>query len=231
MKKIGIIGGMSPASTIEYYKILEREYNKRKGGVSSPKIALESLNLQQISDWMEADAWDKVYDRILRSVKNLSKIGAEVVIIATNTIHKIYDRLSQSVDVPMISIMEATAEAVTSAGLHKVALLGTKFTMQSAFYQKTFERYALQIITPSKEDQEYIDKIIWEELTQHILRQKSREGYLEVIERLRKKGAEGVVLGCTEIPLLITQEDCSLPIFDTTRLHAMATLRYALNEG
>ncbi|NIQ07865.1 MAG: aspartate/glutamate racemase family protein [Candidatus Korarchaeota archaeon] len=231
MKKIGLVGGMSPESTIEYYKILVREYNKRKGGVSSPEVALESVNLQQISEWMECGAWDKIYKRILRSIENLSKIGAEVIIIASNTPHKIFNRLSHSVDVPMISIMDATAEAVTSAGLHKVALLGTKFTMQSDFYPKTFARYDLTLITPSQADQIYINQVIWEELVHHILRQESREGYLNVIERLRKKGAEGVVLGCTEISLLITQEDCPIPVFDTTKLHAMATLQFALHEA
>lgn len=221
---------MSPASTIEYYKIIVREYNDRKGGESSPELIIESLNLEEVREWMECNAWEKVHQRIHKSISNLAKIGAEVVIIASNTPHKIYDQLSQSVNVPMISIMEATAKAVISAGVHTVALLGTKFTMQSDFYQKTLREFDVNVLTPSKRDQKYINEIIWKELVHHTIRPESKQGYLKVIERLRERGAKGVILGCTEIPLLINQEDCVIPVFDTTRIHAMTTLKYALNE-
>ncbi|MHA1303992.1 MAG: aspartate/glutamate racemase family protein [Candidatus Heimdallarchaeaceae archaeon] len=230
MKKIGIIGGLSPESTIEYYKIISRDYIKLKGGVSSPLLAIESLDLQTISNFMKEDNWDKVYDFIYAAAVNLIKIGAEVIIIATNTIHKIFDKLVQAIDVPMISIMDATAEKVKEAGITKVGLLGTAFTMQSDFYHKVFKEYGLEIITPCLEDQNYINKIIWYELTRHILKQESKQGYLEIIQRLQQKGAEGVILGCTEIPLLIKQEDCSVPVFDTTTIHAKAALKFALSE-
>ena len=228
MKKIGIIGGLSAESTIEYYKILIKEYNKRKGGKSSPLLIIDSLDLEEAVNLMSNDDWDGVFNIIFQSAKNLEHAGAEVIIIATNSIHKIFDRLQEEINTPMISILDVTAEAVKSKNLKKIGLLGTIFTMQSDFFHKAFQRYNLEIIVPNREDQELVNEIIFNELTFHIIKPESKRGYLEVIGRLQQEGAEGVILGCTEIPLLIKQEDSPIPVFDTTTLHAMAALEYAM---
>ena len=228
MKKIGIIGGLSAESTIEYYKILIKEYNKRKGGKSSPLLIIDSLDLEEAVDLMSNGDWDGVFNIIFQSAKNLEYAGAEVIIIATNTIHKIFDRLQEEINTPMISIVDVTAEAAKSKNLKKIGLLGTIFTMQSDFFQKTFQRYDLEIIVPNQEDQKLVNEVIFKELTFHIIKPESKRRYLDVIGRLRQEGAEGVILGCTEIPLLIKQEDSPIPVFDTTTLHAMAALEYAM---
>ncbi len=227
MKKIGIVGGLSAESTIEYYKILIREYNKQMGGASSPLLVIDSLNLEIVRNLMANNNWGEVYSTILSSVRNLEKAGAGIIIIATNTIHKIYDQLTNVIKTPIISIMDATAETIKKKKLKRVGLLGTIFTMRDDFYPLAFTKYDLEIIAPSERDQEYINKVIWEELTHHILKEESRKRYLEVINRLQAEGAEGVILGCTEIPLLIKQEDCNIPVFDTTTIHALAVLKKA----
>lgn len=228
MKKIGIVGGLSAESTIEYYKILIREYNKQMGGASSPLLVIDSLNLEIVRNLMENNNWDEVYSTILSSVRNLEKAGAGILIIATNTIHKIYEQLSNVIKTPIISIMDATAETIKKKKLKKIGLLGTIFTMQDDFYPLAFAKYDLEIIIPSERDQEYINRVIWEELTHHILKEESRKRFLEVIKRLQVEGAEGVILGCTEIPLLIKQGDCNIPVFDTTAIHALAVLKRAI---
>ncbi len=228
MKKIGIIGGLSAESTLEYYKILIKEYNLMKGGASSPLLIIDSLDLETVRNLMVDNSWEKVYQIILKSARNLEDAGAEIIIIATNTIHKIFDKLTMEINTPMISIMDATAEAIKKKGITRVGLLGTIFTMQSDFYQNSLSKYGIEVIVPNKEDQEYVNTVIWDELTHHVLTSESKKGYSEVIERLKSEGAEGVILGCTEIPLLITQEDSPIPVFDTTTLHALAALRKAV---
>ncbi len=228
MKKIGIIGGLSAESTIEYYKILIKEYNKRKGGKSSPLLIIDSLDLEEAVKLMTNNDWDGVFNIIFQSAKNLERAGAEVIIIATNTIHKVFERLQKKIKTPMISILDVTAEAAKSKNLKKIGLLGTIFTMQSDFFQKAFQRYDLKIIVPNQEDQKLVNEVIFKELTFHIIKPESKREYLEVIGRLQQEGAEGVILGCTEIPLLIKQEDSPIPVFDTTTLHAMAALEYAM---
>jgi len=228
MKKIGIIGGLSAESTIEYYKILLNEYNKRKGGASSPQLVIDSLDLEEVINLVSKDDWEGVYRIILQSARNLEKAGADVIIIATNTIHKIFDKIQEKINTPMISILDVTAEAAKSMNLKKVGLLGTKFTMQSDFFHKVFQKHGMEIIVPNQEDQKLVNEVIFQELTFHIITEESKQGYIEVIKNLQEKGAEGVILGCTEIPLLIKKEDSPIPIFDTTTLHAMAALEYAI---
>lgn len=228
MKKIGIIGGLSAQSTIEYYKLFVEEYNRRKGGNSSPLLVIDSLDLGQISSLMSAGSWDKVFAILEKSVNDLLAAGAEIVLLATNSPHMVYDRLVKKIAVPFPSIMEATADAIKSKGLKKVGLIGTRFTMSNDFYHKFLLQYEIETISPSKEDQEVIDNIIWKELTFNILTEDSKKKYLNVISNLQKTGAEGIILGCTEIPLLIKEEDCEIPTFDTTTLHTLYVLDIAL---
>lgn len=231
MKKIGIIGGLSVESTLEYYKIISRSYNKIVGGSSSPNLVIDSLDLQKLTDWFAADEWDKVLEELYLSATNLIAAKAEVIIMATNTPHIVFNELEAKVSKPMISIMDVVAKEIKKHNLKKVGLIGSKFTMQGDYYQKAFEKYGLEIITPTPEDQKIISRIIYKELTFHILNDTSREKYLEVIYRLHEKGAEGVILGCTEIPLLIKQEDCDIPVFDTATIHSLAVLQYALKNN
>jgi aspartate racemase len=229
MKKIGIIGGLSAESTIEYYKIIIEKYNKLKGGLASPLLLIDSLNLEEVRNLVAEDNWEEVYHVILHSARNLERAGAEVIIIATNTIHKIFDQVKENVNTPMISIVEATAEAIKNQGLKKIGLLGTIYAMQAGFYQEVLSKYDLETIIPSQTDQEYVNEVIFEELVHHIISEESRIGYLEIINRLIEKGAEGVILGCTEIPLIIKQKDSPIPVFDTTTIHALSALEFALN--
>ncbi|MBD3192892.1 MAG: amino acid racemase [Candidatus Heimdallarchaeota archaeon] len=230
MKKIGIVGGLGPESTLEYYKILVKKYNQIKGGVASPALIIESLDLQAVSDLMKNNEWDQVLTTMIQAANNLIAAGAQIIILATNSPHVIFDELEQQVSVPMISIMDATVQEVQKAGLKRVGLLGTKYTMNGSFYPKTFGKYDIEIITPSPEDQEIIDEILWKELVHRILEPESKKKYLAIIDKLQANGAEGIVLGCTEIPLLIKQKDCKIPVFDTTRIHAMAALSSALED-
>lgn len=231
MKKIGIIGGLSFESTLEYYKIIARSYNKIVGGAASPNLVIDSLDLQKVTDWFVTDEWDKVLEELVLSANNLIAAKAEVIILATNTPHIVFNELEKKVSKPMISIMDATAKEIKKQNLKKVGLIGTKFTMQADYYPKAFEKYGLEIVTPSPEDQKIINEIIYKELTFHVLNETSREKYLEIIYRLNEMGAEGVILGCTEIPLLIKQEDCKIPVFDTTYIHSMDVLDYAMKES
>ena len=230
MKRIGIIGGLSAESTIEYYKILIEEYNKLKGGLASPLVIIDSLNLEEVRDLVDINKWDEVTEMILHSAQNLEKAGAEVIIIATNTIHKIFDNVERNIKTPMISIVVATADAIKKQGLKRVGLLGTTYAIKAEFYQETLLKHSPETIVPDQEDQEYVNKVIFDELVHHILTPESKEGYLEVIKSLQEAGAEGVILGCTEIPLLIKQEDSPIPVFDTTTIHALAALKFALTN-
>ena len=216
MKKIGIIGGLSAESTIEYYKILVNEYKKLKGGLSSPLLIIDSLNLEELRNLVSDDKWDEVVDIITQSARNLERSKAEVIIIATNTIHKIFDRVQENIETPMINLLVTIADAIKEQGIKKVGLLGTIYTMQLDFFQKTLDKYNIEVIVPNQADQEYINQVIFEELVHNILKNESKNGYLEVIKRLQEKGAEGVILGCTEIPLLVKQEESPIPVFDTT---------------
>lgn len=229
MKKIGIIGGLSAESTIEYYRIILNRYNKLKGGLASPLLIIESLNLEEVRDLVAEDNWEEVYHVILQSARNLEKAGAGVIIIATNTIHKIFDQIQENISTPMISIVDATAEAIKEQGLRKVGLLGTIYAMQAEFYHEVLMKHGLETIVPGQADQEYVNKVIFDELVYNKLTAESKRGYIEVINRLKEKGAEGVILGCTEIPLLIQQEDSPIPVFDTTTIHALTALEFAFN--
>ena len=201
------------------------------GGAASPNLVIDSLDLQKVTDWFVTDEWDKVLEELVLSANNLIAAKAEVIILATNTPHIVFNELEKKVSKPMISIMDATAKEIKKQNLKKVGLIGTKFTMQADYYPKAFEKYDLEIATPSPEDQKIINEIIYKELTFHVLNKTSREKYLEIIYRLNEMGAEGIILGCTEIPLLIKQEDCKIPVFDTTYIHSMDVLEYAMKES
>ena len=230
MKKIGIIGGLGPESTIEYYKIITRTYNEIMGKSSFPNIIIESLDLEEFTNLMEENKLKEVLEFLTRAAENLISGGAEVIIMATNTPHIVFDELEKNITESMLSIMDATGETIAEHGLKKVGLIGTKFTMNSSYYQNAFDKFSIKVIVPSEEDKKIINEIVYNELTYHIIKEESKKKYQKVIKNLEKMGAEGVILGCTEIPLLIKQEDSDIPVFDTTTIHAKAILKYAMER-
>ncbi len=222
-KHIGIVGGLSPSSTSEYYDIICSNFNKKAGGWNYPNISIRSLNLQKIADLFNADKWDEMADMIIEAIKGLEKAGAEFAAIATNTPHNAYDQISRKSPLFVLSIMDATAAAIKKDGLSKVGLLGTKPTIKYSYYQKTFSKQGIETVIPSSEDREFVNKVIWDELVHGVIKDESREGYLKIIEKM---DVSGVILGCTEIPLLVKK--CAVKIYDTTTIHAEAILDYSM---
>ena len=230
LKHIGIVGGLSPESTREYYKIICDEYNQQVGGLNFPQITIRSLNLQEIVDLFRNNKWDEMADVIVSAIHDLQRAGADFAAIATNTPHNAYDRIKAYSPLEVLSIMDATTQEIQRDGLTKVGLLGTKPTMEYGFFQKTFASYGIETIIPEAEDRAEINQIIWRELVHGKITDTSKRMYQEVIDKLVNKGAKGIILGCTEIPLLIKQSDSPVKVYDTTAIHARAILNYAMNE-
>jgi aspartate racemase len=229
-RTIGILGGMSPESTIAYYEHITRACAERFGDYGYPPIIIYSVSFQPYVDWPNADRWDLVAQGLSQAACRLVGAGADFVIIATNTMHLVFDQIQASVDVPVLSLLDAVADATHTQGLDTVGLLGTRFTMGKGFYQDALGRHNIRVLVPDAHDQDYVNRVIYEELVAGQLHPASRQGYLDVIRRLEDQGAQGVILGCTEIPLLIDESDAGLPLFDTTAIHAEAALQYAI-EG
>jgi len=229
-KKIGILGGMSPESTSEYYQYITRTYLQRYGDHGYPEILIYSVTFQPYVDWPKTGRWDLIAAGLGQAARRLQDAGADFVIIATNTMHMVVDEILSQIDIPVLSLLDVVADAVQAKAIRNVALLGTAFTMGNRFYHNVLEKRGIRVTTPGADDQLYINRIIYDELVNGELHAESRAGYLRVIEKLGAEGARGVILGCTEIPLLIKQADTPLPLFDTTLLHAEAALNYAIGE-
>lgn len=229
MKKIGLIGGMSWESTIEYYRIINEETNKRLGGLHSAKIIMYSFDFDEIEKLQSQGRWDSATDIMMDVAKRIEKAGAEIILICTNTMHKMFTQVEESVRIPVLHILDATADAIKSKGVNKVGLLGTKFTMEQEFYKERLMRvHEIAVIIPNPQDMEKINKIIYEELCRGKIKESSKELLKQIIEKLVDQGAEGIVLGCTELPLLIKKEDSSVPIFDTCSLHAKKAVEISI---
>jgi len=227
-KRIGILGGMSPESTIEYYRYITHTYTERLGDYGYPEIIIYSVSFQPYVDWPKQDRWDLVAEGLSHAAQKLAAAGAEVILIATNTMHLVFDQVQASVDVPMLSLLDAVGEAVAAQGLETVGLLGTKFTMEKTFYQEALAARGIRVLVPEAQDRVYVNRVIYEELVAGQVRDVSRAGFVEVIDRLVARGVEGVILGCTEIPLLVSAMDVTVPLFDSTVIHAEAALSAAL---
>lgn len=227
-KKIGILGGMSPESTVEYYLRITRSYHDRYGDYGYPEILIYSVSFQPYVDWPKENRWDLIASGLLDAAQTLERAGAECIIISTNTMHIVIDDIRSKINIPVISLLDVVGDAILSLGIYKVGLLGTKYTMEHGFFQAALAKKGIRVIVPDEEDRNYIHDVIYKELISGIIRQESLAGYLSVIERLRTQGAGGIILGCTEIPLLVHQENTTLPLFDTTTLHADAALEWAL---
>jgi len=227
-KKIGILGGMSPESTVEYYQYITHTYTGRFGDYGYPDVLIYSVSFQPYVDWPNNDRWDLVAQGLSEAAQKLEAAGADFIIIATNTMHLVFDEVQASVNVPMLSLLDAVGEAILAREIKTVGLLGTKFTMEKPFYQDALARKGISVLVPDAPDREYVNTIIYEELVAGQIRDESRAGYVTIINKLAARGAEGVILGCTEISLLVSEADVGVPLFDSTIIHAEAALSYAL---
>ena len=229
-KRIGILGGMSPESTVEYYTYITREYNRRYGDYGYPEILIHSVSFQPYVDWPNAGQWDKVAAGLSEAARGLQRAGADFILIATNTMHIVFDQVQAQVDVPMLSLLDAVGAEVAAQGCQTVGLLGTRFTMESDLYPAALAQQGIDVIVPEAEDRQFVNRVIYEELVAGEILSPSRAGFKAIIERLAARGAEGIILGCTEIPLLVSKEDTLLALFDTTIIHARAALDYAIAD-
>jgi aspartate racemase len=223
-KRIGILGGLTPESTVTYYQHIVRRYQELHGDHGYPEVVIYSVTFQQYEDWMEAEQWEPIAAGLLDGLRRLAAAGADFAVIATNTMHLLFDRLEADSPLPLLSIIDATGRAVAAAGLETVGLLGTRFTMEKPFYAEGLARQGIGSLTPDPADRQTIHRIIHDELAYGVLREESRVKYLGVVDRLVDRGARGIVLGCTEIPLLLRPEHTRVPLFDTAVIHAEAAL-------
>ncbi len=228
MKTIGMIGGMSWESSVEYYRIVNEEINRRLGGVHSAKCLMYSVDFAEVELLQKQGRWDEATALMIDAAQRLEKGGADFVVICTNTMHKMADEMQRSLSIPLLHIADATAAEVHAAGLKKIGLLGTRFTMEQDFYRGRLERHGLQVITPGEAERAVVHRVIYEELVLGKILPQSRAEYARIIAGLVNQGAQGVILGCTEIGLLVKPADSPVPLFDTTRIHALAAVEVAL---
>lgn len=220
MKTIGLIGGMSWESTVTYYQIINNTIKEKLGGLHSAKIIMYSVDFSEIEECQAKGDWDKSAEILGKAAEILENGGADFIVICTNTMHKVAPQIQKRIKIPILHIADATAEALIKAGIKKVALLGTKYTMTQDFYKERLISNGLSVIIPNDKDVERVNNIIYNELCLGIVSNDSRQVYSGIIEQLKSNGAEGVILGCTEIGLLIQQKDSVLPVYDTTKIHA-----------
>jgi aspartate racemase len=229
-KRIGILGGVSPESTVAYYQYLTRTYTRRYGDYGYPEILIYSVSFQRYADWSKQDRWDLIAEGLGEAGQRLAAAGADFLIIGANTMHLVLDEVRARVPVPVLSLLDALVEAIQARGLRTVGLLGTRFTMEKPFYREALARHGIEVLLPGADDRAYVNRVIYGELVAGQIRDESRAGYVRIIHDLRDRGAEAVILGCTEIPLLVSEADADLPLLDTTAIHAEAALRYAIGE-
>lgn len=229
-KVIGMVGGLSPESTIYYYKYITEEYYRRFGNYSYPEIVIYSVNFQKFVNWMNAERWDLIADELVRVLTKLHHAGADFGILTSNTVHAVFDEVQKRSPIPLISIIDATIEEIKKAGIDTVGLLGTLFTMTKDFFRRKLEENGISVILPSKEDMEYVNDAIFKELVTGIFLSKTKQEFIRIINDMKERGAEGIILGCTEIPLLVSENDVNIKLFDTTRIHAEKALSYALTD-
>lgn len=231
MKTIGLLGGMSWESTLPYYRIINETVKEKLGGLHSAKLVLYSHDFAEIASLQRAGEWDEAGRRLVESARSLRMAGADFLVLCTNTMHIVAGHIEVAADLPLIHIADPTADAIHLAGLKKIGLLGTRFTMDQPFYrQRLRERHDLDAIVPCESDQEIIHRVIFEELCRGIVRDDSRTEYRRIIDNLVDRGAQGIILGCTEIAMLISSGDAPVPVFDTTALHARKAAELALDD-
>ncbi len=231
MKTIGLIGGMSWESSIEYYRIINQTTREKLGGLHSAKSLMYSVEFAEIENLQHQNRWDDAANILIKAARSLEKGGADFALICTNTMHKLYEEVQEQIQIPLLHIADATAQAIKSSGMDKIGLLGTRFTMEEDFYKgRLIEKYDLKVIIPTSEEMDQVHRVIYDELCAGIIEQSSRQIYTDIIKRLIAAGAQGIILGCTEIGLLVKPEDSSVPLFDTTEIHAQAAVKFALDN-
>ncbi|MBB6497574.1 aspartate/glutamate racemase family protein [Methanococcus maripaludis] len=232
MKTIGLIGGLSWESTLEYYRTINQSIRDKLGAPHSAKCILYSVDFAEFDKLSHDEEWDIIAEKLTDIAKTLEKAGAEGILICTNTMHTVADSVSENINIPLVHIVDAVAEDIKQKNIKKVGLLGTKFTMEQEFYSgRLKEKHGIDVIIPSDEERDVIHNVIYKELVSGIIKDESRQKYLKIIDNLVENGAEGIILGCTEIPLLIKQEHCSTVIFDTSKIHAEAAVNFALKDS
>ena len=230
MKTIGLLGGMSWRSTVDYYAIINDYVNKKLGKFHSAKILMFSVDFEEIEQFQQRGRWDEATDVIIDAAKRVERAGADFVLICTNTMHKMADEVRANITIPLLHIADATAKEIKKKGFKKVGLLGTRFTMEQDFYRDVLVRHKLEVLIPDQEDRETIHKIIYGELISGKIETLSRQKCRKIINKLADRGCGGIILGCTEFPLLIKQKDSDVHLFDTTKIHAIAAAELALSE-
>jgi len=230
MKVIGLIGGMSWESSTEYYRILNEEVKNRLGGLHSAKCILFSVDFAEIERYQVAGDWETAGKVLADAAQSLEKAGADIIVLCTNTMHKVLDYIEDQVSLPILHIADATATQILQAGINKVGLLGTKYTMEQDFYKSRIESAGITVLIPNQEDRDVINRVIFEELCLGNIQQSSRQYYKKVIRQLVDEGAEGIILGCTEIGLLVKSDDADVPLFDTTVIHAVEAVNRTLKD-
>ena len=228
LKTIGLIGGMSWESTVTYYKIINETIKEKLGGLHSAKCILYSVDFQEIEECQANGNWEKSGEILGEAANNLEKAGADFIVICTNTMHKVVNQIKEKISIPILHIAEMTAEKILEKGLKNIALLGTKYTMEQDFYKSKLIEKGINVIIPDKNDIETINEVIYDELCLGTINSDSKKKFLEIVDKLRNKGAEGIILGCTEIGLLIKNEDTDVPLFDTAIIHAEQAAMYSI---
>lgn len=231
MKTIGLIGGMSWESSIEYYRIINETAKEKLGGLHSAKSLMVTVDFAEIEKLQHADRWEEAGQILVKCAQDLERGGADFIVLCTNTMHKLADKIIAGVNIPFLHIADATAEKIVAAGIKRIGLLGTRFTMEHDFYKgRLIDNFGLDVLIPEKADRDIVHRVIYEELVQGKIVDASRNEYKRIMQDLLAKGAQGIILGCTEIELLVKDGDCNAPLFPTTRIHAVAAVEKALAD-
>ena len=228
MKTIGLIGGMSWESTVSYYQLINETIKEKLGGLHSAKILLYSVDFAEIERYQASGDWDKSAEVLSQIAQNLEQAGADFIVICTNTMHKVAPQIQKTISIPILHIAQATADALLENGIKKVGLLGTKYTMTQDFYKEKLFEAGLDVVIPDQAGVEEVNRIIYDELCLGQIKESSKQAYLAIIDDLKNAGAEAVILGCTEIGLLVKQEDTDMSLFDTTEIHALRAAEFAV---
>lgn len=231
MKTLGLIGGTTWISTTDYYKYINQLTNERLGGENSARLLLYSVNFQEIKELADAGDWEQIGSILSDAAVRIENAGAEALMLCANTMHLVAETVQQNISIPILHIVDATAQEIERRKIKRVGLLGTKFTMEKDFFKKRLLEYGIETIVPEPEERDFIHSSIFSELGKNIFKDETKKKYLEIAENLQMKGAEGVIFGCTEIPSLIKAEDCSIASFDTTLIHAKYAVDYALRSA
>lgn len=229
MKTIGLVGGTSWVSTIDYYRIINATVNERLGGNESARIILHSVNYGEIVSLTQQGDWEGIASIIGKAARSAEEAGAGCILLCANTMHRIADRIQAEISIPLIHVAAVTARAIRQKGIGTVLLLGTRYTMTGDFYERHLQQQGIRMVIPGPEAREWVNSSIYNELGKGVFLPATRKMYLDIIDEHVSQGVQGIILGCTEIPLLLNQEDCPVPVFDTTLLHATAAVDFALD--